>query len=273
MLQRYRLLALDVDGTLLDSHHTLRDRVADAVSAATVGGLQVALATGKLLGSVRPLLERMNLSGSHIVLNGAAICESTTGFPLRFRPLEITDRTAIIQLVRALDPSVLISSFGLDAIYMDARHPRADIFAEYGEGPLVFVPDLLDPGLPDIAKVVLHGDAGQLEALRHLMVNQLPGTTKMTLTTADFLEFFDGQAGKGQALAALRSHLHIAKEAVIAIGDGDNDVSLFAESGLAIAMANGTEAARAAASRIAPTNDKDGVAIVLEELLAHDYLA
>jgi hydroxymethylpyrimidine pyrophosphatase-like HAD family hydrolase len=89
----------------------------------------------------------------------------------------------------------------------------------------------------------------------------------MTSTTADFLEFFDSQAGKGLALAALRAQFGIPKEAVIAIGDGENDVPLLMEAGLAIAMANGTPATKAVASRIAPSNDQEGVAVVLEEVL------
>lgn len=266
---KYQWLVLDVDGTLLDSRHVLRPRVAEAVSEAAAGGLQVMLATGKLLGSVQPLLDRMKISGPQIVLNGAAICESTTGKPIRFRPLAVPDRTSVIETVRHHDPNVLVSCFGLHAIYMDSAHPRSGIFAEYGEKPVVLVPSLLAYDLPATAKVLLHGDAAELAALRRNMQNHLPGRTTMTTTTPDFLEFFDSQAGKGLALAALRSQFGIAKEQVIAIGDGDNDVPLLAEAGLAVAMENGTAAARAAASRIAPSNDQDGVAVVLEQLLAH----
>ena len=264
-----RLLVLDVDGTLLDSQHILRPRVAAIVRLAGTLGFRVTLATGKLLGSVRPLLEELSVSGPQIVLNGAATCDSVSGVPLRFAPLATDARQTIIGLTRHIDPQVLVSCFGLEAIFMDEPHPRSGIFAEYGEGPLVLVPDLsADSNLPPTAKVLLHGSHPQLQALRKELQDQLPAGVMMTSTTPDFLEFFDAEAGKGLALADLRSRLGIEKEDVIAIGDGENDIALFGESGLAIAMASAAPETRAAADRIAPSSDEDGVAVVLEELLA-----
>jgi hydroxymethylpyrimidine pyrophosphatase-like HAD family hydrolase len=229
--------------------------------------MRVTLATGKLLRSIQPLLAQMQITGPQIVLNGAATCQSEAGEPLRFCPLMPSARRAIIEMVRSYDPDVLISCFGLDAISMDRPHPGRGIFAEYGENPPVLVPDLLAPDLDATAKVLLYGGADQLANLRRQMGAQLPPGVIMTSTTVDFLEFFDAQAGKGLALAALRAQLGIPKEAVIAIGDGENDVPLLGEAGLAVAMANGTAATRAAASLIAPSNNEEGVAVILEDLL------
>jgi Cof subfamily protein (haloacid dehalogenase superfamily) len=265
----YQLLVLDVDGTLLDSQHTLRPRVAAAVRAAGAAGLNVTLATGKLLGSVQSLLAEMQISGPQIVLNGAATCDSATDAPLRFCPLEPATRKTIIELVRAFDPSVLVSCFGLDTIYMDTTHPLIGVFAEYGEGPPVMTPDLLADNLPPTAKILLSGAPAQLAALRATMAPHLPLGVVMTTTTPDFLELFDAQAGKGLALAALRTQLGIPKARVIAMGDGENDAPLLREAGLAVAMANGAAVTRAQAQRIAPSNDDEGVAVFLEELLSY----
>jgi Cof subfamily protein (haloacid dehalogenase superfamily) len=266
---QYHLLVLDVDGTLLDSRHILRPRVAARVREVAASGLRVLLATGKLLASVRPLLEEMSLSGPQIVLNGAATCDGATGTPLRFRPLASDACRTIIGLARSSDPDVLVSRFGLDAIFMDRPHERSGIFAEYGEIAPVLVPDLLADDLPPTAKILFHGTHHQLNALRaSLSPKRLPEGVIVTSTTPDFLEYFDARAGKGPALAELRSQLDISREAVIAIGDGENDIPLFAEAGLAIAMGNASAATKAAAARIAPSNDEEGVAVVLEALLA-----
>ncbi|HLZ22898.1 MAG TPA: Cof-type HAD-IIB family hydrolase [Ktedonobacterales bacterium] len=265
---KYRLLALDVDGTLLNSSHQLSPRVASAVRAASSAGLSVALATGKLFASVRPLLERLAIRGPQIVLNGVATLESETQRPLRFCPLREEHRRAVIAAVREADPSVLVSHFALDGIYMDAEHPDIGIFVAYGEGPPQFVPNLLVDGLPPAAKILLAGSPVQLAAVRERVTPLLASRVSITTTTPDFLEFFDPAAGKGQALAALRETLGIPREAVIAFGDGENDLPLLTEAGLAIAMANGAAVTRQAADRIAPSNDEDGVAVVLEELLS-----
>jgi Cof subfamily protein (haloacid dehalogenase superfamily) len=262
-----RLVALDVDGTLLDPAHQLRPRVAAAVRATRAAGVEVALATGKLLQSVEPLLAEMGLSGPQIVLNGAATIESATGRVLRFRPLAETSRRQVIEQVRQADPDVLISHFTLDGILMDRAHPAWIILAEYGEGPPVLVPDLLAGGLPPAAKILLAGPPERLARLRAALGSRLPAGVAMTTTTEDFLEFFDAAAGKGPALAALREELGLAREAVAAIGDGENDAPLLREAGLGVAMANAAAVTRAAAEWVVPGNAEDGVAVALEELL------
>jgi Cof subfamily protein (haloacid dehalogenase superfamily) len=262
-----RLIALDVDGTLLDSTHALRPRVAAAVRDVQADGVTVTLATGKLLESVRPMLAEMGLRGPQIVLNGAATVDSATGGALRFCPLREEHRQAVIQTVRRQDPTVLVSHFALDGIYMDQEHPLVGVFAEYGEGPPRYVPDLLSTPLPPAAKILLSGDAEQLARIRAAVTPMLGRRVTITTTTPDFLEFFDPAAGKGTALAALRATLNLPREAVMAIGDGENDVPLLREAGVAVAMANGAEATRRAADLIAPSNDQDGVAVILEQLV------
>ncbi len=268
MTTRFRLLVLDVDGTLLDSRHRLPPRVAGAVRAAREAGITVALATGKLLWSVRPLLDEMKLTGPQITLNGAATQQSTTGEPLRFCPLKASDLAAIIAEVRARDPEVLISRFGLDGIYLDRHHPYEGIFREYGEREPEFVPDLLSPDLPPTAKILLTGTHARLAALRAHVTPVLEDRVNITTTTPDFLEFFDPQAGKGQALSALRETLGVAKAEAIAMGDGENDLPLFSEVGLPIAMWNASPTVRAAAKLIAPSHDEEGVAAIIRQLLA-----
>jgi hypothetical protein len=263
----YRLVALDVDGTLLDSTHTLRPRVVASVRAAQTRGLTITLATGKLLASVRPILRRLDTRGPIITLNGAATLDAETGAALRFVPLREDDRQAVIRTVRELDPDVLVSHFTVDGILMDRDHPLVGVFAEYGEGPPVLVPDLLAPTLPPAAKILLSGAPERLAALRVAVTPLLRDRVTITTTTPDFLEFFDPAAGKGLALKALYETLGIPRAAVVAMGDGENDIPLFAEAGLAIAMANATDGTRAAAHRIAPSNDEDGVAVVLDELI------
>ncbi len=263
----YRLLVLDVDGTLLDSAHVLRPRVAAAVRSAQASGMTVALATGKLLSSVQPLLDAMSVRGPQIVLNGAAISDTATEKIVRFCPLDEGDRRAVIETVRAANPHVLISHFALDAILVDRSHPRLGIFDEYGEGPVQLVDDLLMEGLPPAGKILVTGTREQLAELRKAVTPHLQQRILITTTTPDFLEFFDFAAGKGQALSVLRSSLNVPREAIIAMGDGENDVSLLREAGLAVAMANGAAVTRAVADRIAPSNDEDGVAVMLETLL------
>jgi Cof subfamily protein (haloacid dehalogenase superfamily) len=269
---RYRLLALDVDGTLLDSQHRLPPRVARAVVSAREAGLTVTLATGKLLRSIEPLLATLGLNGPQICLNGAAIMGDVSAPPLAYAPLAERDRRAVIEVVRRLAPETLISQFTLDAIYVDREHPAAQVFEEFGEQAPEMRSDLLDVAEPPSAKILVVGSLDQVALLHEQVAPLLGERLYITTTMPIFLEFFQFVANKGAALRRLRESLGIPREEVIAIGDGANDAPLLREAGLAIAMANGAEETRATARIIAPSNDEDGVAVVLERLLRGESL-
>ncbi|HEY1390243.1 MAG TPA: Cof-type HAD-IIB family hydrolase [Ktedonobacterales bacterium] len=266
--QRYRLVVLDVDGTLLDSQHRLPERVAAAIRATRRHGLAVALATGKMLRSVRPLIEAMDLRGPQITLNGAALVLAETGEPLVYHPLREEDRHAAIELTRASAPDVLITHFMLDAILVDQPdHPLLPVLLSYGEKQITPVPSLLADDLPPAAKILLVGAHERLGDLRRVVTPVLEPRLIVTTTAADFLEYFDPAAGKGNGLAALLDLLKLPHEAVIAVGDGENDLPLFEHAGLSVAMGNASAAVQQAADLVIGGNDAAGVADFLDDLL------
>ena len=266
--ERYRLIVADVDGTLLDSRHRLPERVAAAVRATQGRGLAFALATGKMLPSVRSLVEAMALHGPQITLNGAALVLAQSGEPLTYTPLRPEDRRLAIETVRAAAPDVLITHFTLDDILLDQPdHPLLPVLLSYGEKTIRPVPSLLAEDLPPAAKILLVGTHPQLRELRAIVTPILAERVIVTTTAADFLEFFNLGAGKGHGLDALLAALQIPSEAVIAIGDGENDLPLFARAGLSVAMGNASEQVRSAADLVIGVNDDAGVADFLDELL------
>lgn len=269
----YQLLVLDVDGTVLDSHHELRPRVAAAIRGAQAVGLPVALATGKMFRSVVPLVTELELRGPQITLNGAAVLDAASRTALRFQPLREDDRRDIIRAVRRLNQTVLVSHFALDGIYVDEENPFLSVLVAYGEPASNRVPTLLADDLPPAGKILLSGEPELLAELRIALTPELGERVTITTTTPDFLEFFDPLAGKGLALAALRVELGIPREGIIAIGDGENDIPLFREAGLAVAMGNAGAAVKAAAQQVIPSNDEEGLATFLEELLGLEITA
>jgi Cof subfamily protein (haloacid dehalogenase superfamily) len=264
----YRLIAIDVDGTLLTSSHELSPRVRQAVLAARSSGVHIALATGKLLHSVEELVRALELDGPQITLNGAAIMDARGGPPLMFWPLEEDGLRAALAAIRAADPELGIAWYTTEEIYSDApRGPLDDVLAAYHEPPVVHVA-ALGPDLPTPAKLLVTGSPERLAALRAAVTPRLEGIVRVITTTPDFLEFFSLRASKGIALRESMRLLGLTPEQVMALGDGENDISLLDEAGCGVAMANAVPALRARARREAPSNDDDGVAVVLEQLLA-----
>lgn len=266
--ERYRLVVVDVDGTLLDSQHQLPARVARAVHATQQHGIAVALATGKMLASVSPLIAAMGLRGPQITLNGAALVLAETGEPLIYHPLRAEDRRLVVETVRKMAPEILITHFMLDRILLDQpNHPLLPIIYSYGEKATTQVPSLLAGDLPPAAKILLAGSHDQLRRLRSAVTPLLTSRVTITTTAPDFLEFFDPGAGKGHGLDTLLDTLKIPHEAVITIGDGENDMPLFARAGLSVAMGNASMVVQQAADLVIGGNDDAGVAAFLDDLL------
>ncbi|MGE5333823.1 MAG: Cof-type HAD-IIB family hydrolase [Nitrososphaerota archaeon] len=266
--ERYRLVVVDVDGTLLDTQHQLPDRVAAAVRKTQQHGISVALATGKMFVAVRPLIEAMALRGPQITLNGAALVQAQTDEPLAYSPLRPEDRRLAIETVRRMAPEVLITHFMLDHILIDEPdHPLLPVLLAYGEKQITAVPSLLADDMLPAAKILLVAPRSRIPGLRRAVTPLLASRVAITTTAPDFLEFFDPAAGKGHGLAALLDALSLPRESVIAIGDGENDIPLFEHAGLAVAMGNASAPVQAAADLVIGSNDEAGVADFLDALL------
>jgi 2-C-methyl-D-erythritol 4-phosphate cytidylyltransferase len=264
----YQLIAVDVDGTLLDSAHTLRPRVRGAVRAARARGIQVALATGKLLRSVGTLVAELDLAGPQITCNGAAIMDAGGGPPLALWPLAGAALGLALGAIREADPAIGIAWYTADAIYTDAEAGELDwVLDAYHEPALIHV-STLGAGVPTPTKLLVTGTPGRLAALREAVARRLAGRVQVVTTTPDFLEFLSPEADKGRALGAVMRRLGIPRAGVLALGDGENDLPLLAAAGTGVAMGNAVAALRERARYRTVSNDEDGVAVVIEGVLS-----
>ena len=269
----YRLIALDVDGTLLRPDHTLSPRVRQALHAVQARGLIVCLATGKIYPSIAPLVEELGLIGPQIVCNGAAIADAPSGAVEREWTLSPDELTLARRALATHAPHLAIAWYTPDAILTDAASgPAADalaaILSAYHEPVPVRVPALAAPDVPPPLKLLMTDDPAKLDLLRRTLEPAFEGTTlRLIRTSLEFLEIMPLHVSKGAALREILARRAIVREAVVAIGDGENDIPLLTEAGLAVAMANAQPDVRAHADRIAASNAEDGVALLLEELL------
>lgn len=262
----YRLVALDVDGTLLDPSHALSPRTRSAVLSVQRRGVVVTLATGKLLASVQPLLRELRLGGLHITCNGAALMDATTGAPVAAWTLSQPQVDLALAAIRELAPETPIAWYTTDAIYTDAdRGLLDDTLAAYREPPVRHVARL-DHTLPSPLKFLMTGDHAHLLALRDALQARIGDAVTVVRTTSDFVEVMAPGVSKGVALLELAARLDIPREETVAMGDGENDIPLLEAAGLGIAMGNAMPALRERAARHTLSNAEDGVAHALEQL-------
>jgi Cof subfamily protein (haloacid dehalogenase superfamily) len=262
----YRLVALDVDGTLLNPAHNLSARTQAAIHAAQRSGVTIALATGKLLASVQPLLADLRLSGTHITCNGAALMAAATGAPVATWSLSDAHVELALAAIRALAPDMAIAWYTTDAIYTDSPWgPLDETLAAYHEPALRHV-TRLDGTLPPPLKFLMTGDHAHLLSLRDALRERIGSVVTVVRTTSDFVEVMAPGVSKGVALHDLAARLAIPREAIVAIGDGENDIALLDAAGLGIAMGNAMPALLPHAQQTTQSNAEDGVARALERL-------
>ncbi|PZN07933.1 MAG: HAD family phosphatase [Bacillota bacterium] len=271
-----RLIALDIDGTLLDSRGQLRPRVRDAVRATVAAGHIVVLATGRRWVATRPLAQELGITAPCIVHNGAVAVDPVTDRPVWKQPLPREFLRQAVLRARELGGSLFFHD--LDHPHGDrmlhepgARLPRSSWFFEAGRLTQE-VPDLLEWLDVGAVRLLFRAEEKTAAAYR-VWVTGTWGNEVRVLYGPELeenvyaVEISEAAVCKGWALERLAARFDIPAERVVAIGDWDNDIEMLQFAGLGVAMANGSPAARAAARRVTLSNDEDGVAVVLEELL------
>ena len=256
-----RLLALDVDGTLLRSDNTLSAANAAALAAARARGWEVVLATGKPPWAIAWLAKRLDLPGPHVVANGAAVWTSGSGTRLLEEIAPTDVRTALRSAetrgaARAVSgPSGVFCQpgWGEDAV--------AGALRAVGEDPPSVVPDAM-AAEDRYWKVITISYARDGDP----PVPTVP-TGRWVRTGPSFYEVVPARATKAAALHVVCEGFGVPPTAVAAFGDSGNDVEMLGWAGLGVAMAHAPAPVRAAADVLAPGNDEDGVAAVVERLL------
>lgn len=260
------LIALDVDGTLLDDHHQLASATRLAIQDARRHGANICLATGKLLASVRGLVVELELDGPQITCNGAALMDAATGDARAAWPLDATIRERAIAALRDAAPGLAIAWYTTDSIYTDAPTGSLDRILQAYHQPALRHVSNLDASLPPARKLLVTGNPPLLENLRQRLADQLGSEATVMRTTADFVEVVGPDVNKGAALRALARAAGIPRDDIVAIGDGENDIALLDAAGLGIAVANAMPALLPHASATTSSASDLGVANALTAL-------
>lgn len=266
-----RLLALDMDGTLLDTRGEIRPRVDGALRDAREQGCTIVLATGRRLQSVEPIARRLAVRYL-ILLDGGVIYDRARAEALDEWTIERGDLKRGISLARehALGPILLESPVAGGRILVGPAEADTPEMATYlGQRPEVERLAFETLGLQErvvgmiamgTREAVERAGRGALAERRWSVVVWRPPHGYQ----ADTLSLSPLGVGKGAAFRRLAEHLAIPRAETMAVGDYENDVSLIAWAGRGIAMGNAVAAVRAAADAIVADNDHDGVAEAIE---------
>jgi Cof subfamily protein (haloacid dehalogenase superfamily) len=261
-----KLIAIDLDGTLLNSQHQMTERTEKALKAAIAQDIKVVLATGKTRYSGNKIIESLGLTTPGIYLQGLSVHyhDNSIRHQLALNP-DVARRVITFAEDRGFD----VVAYSGSRILIRAAHPAADeLNTRYHEpAPEVVGPlqNLLDNTQINKLLIIKKDDPRKITAIRWQLSMQLNAKeVKLTQALPDMLEVLPPGASKGSALKTLLKEMDVKPEEVLAIGDAENDIEMIQLAGIGVAVGNAHEKLKAVADYVVASNDEDGVAEAVE---------
>lgn len=263
----YRLLAIDLDGTLLTPHpqKIITSRTHAALCQAAEMGIVIVIATGQTLSVLRNVCGGLPLAAPQIIENGAVIADIKSGTILHEKLLPTDYILPTLEVLRSLG---LYRAYHTHArVYVDKDTPRARNWYRPPVLPVVEVEDVANLYPLPCIKVAGIGEAGSLRGKRTELERHFVGQLYVTQSSFDILECLHPAVSKGNALRTIAADLGIAPEEIMAFGDNHNDIGMLRFAGFGVAMGNAHEEVKAAADYVTSSNSEDGVAVAIEKLI------
>jgi Cof subfamily protein (haloacid dehalogenase superfamily) len=256
---KFKIIALDVDGTLLNDEYILTERTKQTIQEVYDTGCHIVLCTGRAPASTLPILQELGLEGTMITHNGAATVHADERGQTLVNEFafSLTEIQPMLEYVRR------------EGIHFDVCTPFNMYIERIGEyekqmykkfmiSPKL-VTDVSELALP-IVKLTIFAQPEILDRIQREWEEQrLYGDLRMIRSGDLFIDVMSGKANKGNALKALASSLEIDAKEVMAIGNYYNDLEMLTFAGLGIAVANSPEDVKEAADAVTSSNNDDGV--------------
>jgi hypothetical protein len=263
-----RLIATDLDGTIVHTDGTVSERTRGALRAAEDAGLIVALVTGRPPRWMKDIVEATGHRGVAICANGALVYDLHTEQVIREHPMDVDVARKLTDALRAAIPDVSfaiergVRGFGHEPAYRPRFEPPAG----------ALVAELDDLLTEPVIKVLARHEGmtpDRLHAAAMVVIADLAELVTVTFGGTDgLLELSAAGVTKAYGLERLAADHGIGAAEVVAFGDMPNDLPMLVWAGHAVAVANAHPDVLAVADEVTASNDDDGVAIVIERLLA-----
>jgi hypothetical protein len=272
-----RLVAIDIDGTLLDSRWQLPDRNRDAIAAAVKQGVEVALVTGRRYDFAKPIIDLLPCTVTAVVSNGA-IVRSPDGATVLRHLLPRSVAQSVLALTTAYrDGVALIFDRPRDGQVVferiDWTHPSRRGYAERNRAFIAEVAPLEAALTEDPIQVMFNGSVAPMRDLLQLL-RRLPDAQAFTAAVTEYedrdfslVDVLAAGCTKGTTLSEWARRRGYAREEVMALGDNLNDVEMLEAAGLPVVMGNAVPSLLARGWPVTASNDEAGVAVAIEKFV------
>lgn len=265
-----KLVALDIDGTLLNSQHDLTPRTRDALQKVKQAGIPIILATGRSRNEAAvKIINDLALTTPGIFLQGIMV-HNADGSVRHEHALsqDIIDACLALAQAKGYSPVAYCGT----RMLVKQRNQYTDWVINFREAPPEELGDWKRfPADLKINKLVFYDDAERIPAIRAQLNAVLGNRVSMVQSLVEAVEILPKGISKGWALAQLIGEFGVRRDQVLACGDAENDVEMIQFAGIGVAMGNAMPLAKQAADYITASNDEDGVALALEKFVLNGH--
>lgn len=266
---KYKMIVLDLDGTLTNEKKEITPRTYDALMKAQQKGVVVVLASGRPTYGIVPLARQLNLAeygGYILAYNGGKILSCKSGDTVFNQELAPELVPILYDESKAAGMEILTyQGDGIAATKKENKYVLHEAFIN--KMPVVQYDDFKNQVEYPINKCLIVGDPKPLHELELKLAKEMEGKLSVYRSAGFFLECMPLGIEKSHSLDILIKSLGIRREETIAIGDGYNDMGMIEFAGLGVAMANASREVQDAADYITYSNEEDGVAHVVEKFI------
>ncbi len=261
----YKLIALDIDGTIRSNEYPLSDRTRAAIEAVQESGALVTLVTGRMFQSALHATDGLPLICPIVTSQGAHVADPKTGEVLWHRPLTPPMVMDALRALATWDGEVL-AHHG-DVVYANVSTPWVEAYGQRNRGQIRVVDDLGDVACKGLTRLVAVGDEDDIRELELRLTAHFDSQLQITHSLPNLCEILHPETGKDKALAWLCQHLGVGREQTAAFGNGTEDIPMLRWAGVGAAVSGSAPELLRVADRVAPPMEEDGVAQVLEDWL------
>ncbi|NLE25669.1 MAG: HAD family phosphatase [Clostridiaceae bacterium] len=262
----YKLMAVDIDGTLINNSGELTDNTINAIRQWVEKGFIFTIASGRPIQGIEGLNKTLDLDVPFITHNGAMVVMGKSKQVLYDKKLSRNDAEQIIRLGEKYNVTMII--WIDNKLYVPKLTERVNTYKKIsGVDPIVIdnIEQLIENG---VTKILWYDEVERVEQFKKEIGRYLSENINFHPTRPYFMEFVDKNASKAIAMEKLGEYYGIKQSEMIAVGDGFNDLSMIEYAGLGVAMANAPDEVKEKADYITLSNEEDGVAHVIHEFIS-----
>lgn len=264
-MREIKLIASDMDDTLLDSQCRISARNAAAIKKVLAAGKIFLLATGRMYVSVRPFAQRLQLDVPLVTYNGALVKGALSGKVFYEQKMKLETANEVLAFCK--ENGYYLQLYVGDEILIHTENECSRMYSRISGIATTAIGDAVYHTEAAPYKILVMTRAEEFQEAWRAFAKRFAGKLDVTSSKDNFLELMEPGVNKWEAVRSVAASYGIQPQEIMCIGDSNNDVGMIANAGIGVAVANAKDSVKLHAKIITASNDDDGVALVIENIL------